>query len=276
MGIIDEMKKSASKSGVKLQTADETKLEYLLNRTFFLDKNIEKETAFIKHIMTRGQESSERVGLHASSFIKSDADFCLREQVLSLVYRQLQGEQIPPGLMRIFEEGNSVHEKWQRLFIRAGFSDVLDLDFTRINKKFRISFTPDIICEIPEFYKGKMVGEIKSMNTHQFKRGNKHPSAGKQLQWYMYLTGIHKGFVLVEDKNDQNFRIELYDYDSKIVEPYIDRAQAVKNAYIDLIKNKRMIKRPAFAKTKDSKRCEKCVMKLSCYNLKGGKVKIKC
>ena len=43
-------------------------------------------------------------------------------QVLSLIYRQLQGEQLPVGLMRIFEEGNAIHEKWQRLFIRAGYS----------------------------------------------------------------------------------------------------------------------------------------------------------
>ena len=84
---------------------------------------------------------------------------------------------------------------------------------TQFDKRFRISFTPDIICEIPEFYDGQMVGELKSVNTYSFQKMTRHPSAWKQLQWYMYLTGIHKGFVLSEDKNTQDFKIEVYDFD---------------------------------------------------------------
>lgn len=275
MGLISDIKKSALGNNTKIQSSEAAKLEKILNATFYLDKNINEEAKFVKQVMTRGQESQERVGLHASSLIVGDKDFCVRQQVLSLIYKQLQGEQINVGLMRIFEQGNAIHEKWQRLFIRAGYSKASDLDVTQFNDAYKISFTPDIICSIPEFYDGKMIGEIKSVNTFQFQRMVKHPSAWKQCQWYMYLTGIHKGFVLSEDKNTQDFKIEVYDYDPSIVAPFIDRAEAIKYYYNKLMKQHKMVQRPDDAKSSDCKRCKDCPMRLSCWNLEGGKIKIK-
>lgn len=275
MGLISDIKKSALGNNTKIQSSEAAKLEKILNATFYLDKNINEEAKFVKQVMTRGQESQERVGLHASSLIVGDKDFCVRQQVLSLIYKQLQGEQINVGLMRIFEQGNAIHEKWQRLFIRAGYSKASDLDVTQFNDAYKISFTPDIICSIPEFYDGKMIGEIKSVNTFQFQRMVKHPSAWKQCQWYMYLTGIHKGFVLSEDKNTQDFKIEVYDYDPSIVAPFIDRAEAIKYYYNKLMKQHKMVQRPDSVKSSDCKRCKDCPMRLSCWNIEGGKIKIK-
>lgn len=275
MGLINDIKKEARGNRTKIQSSKASELEKILNNLFYLPKNVEKETAFVKQVMTRGLESQERVGLHASSLIVSDNDFCARQQVLSLIYKQLQGEQLNVGLLRIFEEGNAIHEKWQRMFLRAGYSEVEDLDKTQFNKKYMISFTPDIICNIPEFYDGKMVGEIKSVNTFQFQRMITHPSASKQLQWYMYLTGIKKGFVLCDDKNTQDFKLEVYDFDKEKVEPFIERAEVVKEAYDRVFNDGKMIKRPKFAKYINCKKCSKCAMRDACYNVGMGRVKIK-
>lgn len=275
MGLVDSIKKEAQSNRTKIQSSDAAQLEKIFNAMFYLDKNIEEETAFVKQVMTRGLKSQERVGLHASSFIVGEKEFCIRAQVLSLMYKQLQGEQIPVGLKRIFEEGNAIHEKWQRLFIRAGYASANMLDVTQFNKQFRISFTPDIICEIPEFYEDKMVGELKSVNTWQFQKMVKHPSASKQLQWYMHLTGIHKGFVLCEDKNNQSTKVEVYDYDSMVVAPYIERAEAIKYYYKRAHSEGKMVKRPSDAKSSDCKRCSKCVMRDACWNIGMGKVPIK-
>ena len=160
------------------------------------------------------------------------------------------------------------------MFIRAGYSKAGDLDVTQFNKKFRISFTPDIICQIPEFYDGKMIGEIKSVNTYQFQKMVRHPSAWKQLQWYMYLTGIHKGFVLSEDKNNQDFKLEVYDFDQSIVDPFIDRAEQVKYYYKRVMSEKKMVKRPKDASSPECKRCTNCAMKNACWNINGGGVLI--
>lgn len=275
MGLINDIKKEATGNNTKIQTSDARDLEVILNKLFYLPKNVEEESAFVKQVMTRGLESQERVGLHASALIKGDKDFCLRQQVLSLMYRQLQGEQLPVGLMKIFEEGNAIHEKWQRLFIRGGYSTAKDLDVTQFNKKYRISFTPDIICRIPEFYDGKMIGELKSVNTHQFRKMNRHPSAWKQLQWYMYLSGIHKGFVLSEDKNTQETKIEIYDYDVNVVSQFIDRAEEIKFRYKKAMKEHKMVKRPEDATSPDCKRCKQCALINACWKINGGGILIK-
>ena len=275
MGLINDIKKEATGNNTKIQSSEARELDVILNKLFYLPKNIEEEAAFVKQVMTRGLESQERVGLHASALIKGDKDFCLRQQVLSLMYRQLQGEQLPVGLMKIFEEGNAIHEKWQRLFIRGGYSKASDLDVTQFNKQYRISFTPDIICRIPEFYDGKMIGELKSVNTHQFRKMARHPSAWKQLQWYMYLSGIHKGFVLSEDKNTQETKIEIYDYDVNVVSQFIDRAEEIKFRYKKAMKEHKMVKRPEDATSPDCKRCKQCALVNACWKINGGGVLIK-
>ena len=274
MGLINDIKKSAKMNGTKIQSTESRELEAILNRMFYLDKNIEEETRFVKMVMTRGAETQERIGLHASALIVGDKDFCLRAQVLSLIYKQLQGEQINVGLKRIFEQGNAIHEKWQRMFIRAGYSTADDLDVTQFCKKYKISFTPDVICNIPEFYDGPMIGEIKSVNTYQFQRMSKHPSASKQAQWYMFLSGIRKGFVLSEDKNTQDFKIEVYDYDPLVVAPFIERAEQVKYYYKRVFEEKKMVSRPDDVTKPDCKRCEKCAMKDACWNIGMGRVRL--
>ena len=114
MGLVDEIRKQADGNGSKIQTTEEARFEKLLNGAFYLEHDIERETRFINMVMTRGAETQERIGLHASNMLTGDKDFCLRFQVLSLLYHQDQGENIEPGLKRIFEMGNAVHEKWQR------------------------------------------------------------------------------------------------------------------------------------------------------------------
>lgn len=288
MGLVDNIKKEAQGNRTKIQSSEAATLEKIFNNMFFMDKNIEEETKFVKQVMTRGLESQERVGLHASAMLKGDKEFCLRAQVLSLIYKQLQGEQISVSLKRIFEEGNAIHEKWQRLLIRAGYGKAKDMDFTRFCKEYMMSYTPDIICLVPEFFEGKMVGEIKSVNTFQFQRMTKHPSAWKQCQWYMHLCikkekergtwngkDYTKGFVLNEDKNTQEFKLEVYDYEPVKIEPFADRADSVMFNYNRVFEERKMVKRPDDAKRPDSKRCKDCFMREACWNIGNGKVRIK-
>lgn len=278
MSIVADIKSEAQGNRTKIQSSDAAELEGILNNLFYLPRDIDRETEFIRQVMTRGQGTQERTGLHASALIVGDAKFCLRQQVLSLVYQQLQGEQISVGLKRIFEEGNAVHEKWQRMFLRAGFSDVQDLDVTQYAEfdkgAWAVSFTPDIICRIPQFYDGKMIGEIKSVNTYQYQKMVKHPSASKQCQLYMLLSGIHKGFVLSEDKNTQDFKLEVFDFDEKAVEVPLERMADVTRAYKRLRESHKMAARPADAKGSDCKRCKECPMRDACWNVGEGRKKL--
>ena len=56
----------------------EKEIEQMLNGLFYLDKDIPKELKFLKSVMTRGAETTERKGLHASAVIVSDDKFCIR------------------------------------------------------------------------------------------------------------------------------------------------------------------------------------------------------
>lgn len=287
MGIIDEIKNDGIKNGTKIQNDEQRKLEGILNKMFYCEKNIEEETKFVNMVMTRGLESTERVGLHASAMIAGDKEFCIRQQVLSLIYKQLQGEQLPVSLMRIFAEGNAIHEKWQRYLIRAGYAKANTLDKTRFDDEYKLSFTPDIVCRIPEFYDGAMVGEIKSVNTYQFKNMTSHPSAKKQLQFYMYelikqakLKGkwngkdYLKGFVLCDDKNTQDFKVFVYDYDEEFVSTYIDRCEEIKAYYEKAINEGQMVGKKKECNSYNCKMAEKCPMKDACWNKNNGRIKI--
>lgn len=265
MSLLKDIKKDAIKTGTKIQTSNEQEFEKDLNRLFYLPKNIKKETQFVKSVMTRGQETTERKGLHASAIIVSDNKFCYRQQVLSLFYKQLQGEQYQVGLMRIFEEGNAIHEKWQRLFIRGGYAEPLDCDYSRFAEKYDLSYTPDIIATINGT---KYVGEIKSVNTFVFKRGNEHLSGKRQCMLYMYLTGIKKGFVLQEDKNTQDFRIHLYDLDIDLLKPYIKRLKMIQKHKQNLLENHKMVQRHKNCTGYNCKMAENCPMKDVCYKRK--------
>lgn len=287
MGLVANIKKEAQGNRTKIQSTDAAELEKIFNAMFYLDKNIEEETAFIHQVMTRGLESQERVGLHASAMLVGDKDFCLRAQVLSLIYKQLQGQQTPVGLMRIFEEGNAIHEKWQRLLIRAGYGKARNMDYTRYCDDYMLSYTPDIVCKIPQFYDGAMVGEIKSVNTFQFQRMTKHPSAWKQCQWYMHLCikeakakgkwngkDYLKGFVLADDKNTQDFKLEVYDYEPAKIEPFAERADSIMYNYNRVFEEHKMVARPTDAKTPTCKRCADCFMREACWNIGKGKIKL--
>lgn len=286
MGIIDQIKNDGIKNGTKIQNDEQRKLEAILNKMFYLERDIEEETKFIKAVMTRGTETQERSGLHGSAVIVGDKQFCVRQQVLSLEYKQLQGEQIPVGLKRIFEEGNAIHEKWQRLFIRAGYAKANTLDRTRFDEEYKVSFTPDIVCRIPSFYDGAMVGEIKSVNTYQFKEMQAHPSAHKQLELYMMLLikqaklkgkwngkDYLKGFVLCEDKNTQDFKVFIYDYDKDFVVPYVERLEEIKFHHDKLVTEHKVVKKHPECKSYNCKMAEKCPMKDVCYGRSKEKLK---
>lgn len=166
----------------------------------------------------------ERVGMHGSGVIASEAEFCVRKQVLSFVFKGVEPH-IPIGLKRIFKNGWSVHQKWQTLFEEAGIA--IAIEQRGESNDWSLLFTPDAIVKIG---KRKYVVEIKSVNTYQFKNMSSHPSGEKQLQLYMHQTGIPNGFVLCEDKNTQDIKIFVYEYNPEKARPFVERMLEVKDA----------------------------------------------
>lgn len=273
--IADDIKKYA-KASAKAESDNGTEgllIEHALNNLFYADKNSNLESQLVKSVLDKNGYQADRVGLHASAIIVADTKFCLREQVLSLFFKMSQGENLPVKQKRIFEEGNAIHEKWQRLFVRGGIGDVDDMDRSRYVKKYHLTFSPDAsplhICN------KDWVCEIKSMNMFAYNKANDHPSGRHQLQLYMHFTGIHNGFILAEDKNTQNFKIFVHHYNYDEVESYIDRLESVKQNAIRFIKEGKMVKRCKQCTSATCKRAKECNMCAACWNVGIGRIRLK-
>jgi len=215
------------------------------------------------------ENRNERVGLHASALIVGDKEFCYREQVLSLFYKR-SVEYINPFVKRIFLNGWSVHEKWQSLFEQGGIAE--HVERTRGSKQLRIFFTPDAIVRL---FNKRYVVEIKSMSTKQFVMLRKAPplNAVRQVQFYMHLTGIPNGIILVEDKNTQQFRVFVVEYDAGVAWEFVNRLHKIKK-YAELFEEDRKIprKHPKCV-SKAVGRVKSCPMREACFGTKREKLK---
>lgn len=218
-----------------------------------------------------------RYGLHASSIIKSDGEFCLRQQVLSLLFEMEQGEELPVKALQIFAAGESIHEKWQTMLDKCtgkkGNSIKLIRNESRsYNEKYELLFTPDSIVEIDGL---PYIVEYKSMNTYAFKSAlsatNPHPSARKQIQLYMFLTGIENGIILIEDKNTQDFMTYLVKFNYKEVLPFIDRLNEIKECKKEFLENGILPKRDKRCVSANNDKPKSCNMCAACFNIRGGR-----
>ena len=271
MGLIDDIKANALDNGTKIQSSDAAEIEKLFNKLFYAKKDMDEEVKFVKQMFTRGGDTTERYGLHTSAIIVGEDKFCYREQVLSLLYKQAQGENVPLNLMRIFEEGNAIHEKWQRLFIRGGLCKAEDCDFSKFYEQYEVGYTPDAIITVNG---KKYVVEIKSVNTYQFMKMTSHPTATKQVQMYMHFTGIHDGIILCEDKNTQQFKIFMAKYNPDVIAPYSERLEAVQYYKERVFEEGKMVKRCEQCTSKLCKRAIGCSMRDACWNTGKGRVRL--
>ena len=211
----------------------------------------------------------ERVGLHASAVIKPEEDFCLRQQVLSLVFKMSQGKDLPVASLKIFAAGSSIHEKWQNMFKQCsgkidGFKLVRN-EARSYSKKWNMYFTPDSIIEINGI---RYIVEIKSMNTFSYKKAvtssDPHPHARHQIQLYMHLTGIHHGLILCEDKNTQDYLIHPLEYNYKEVVPYLKRMAEIQECLKKFLDDGKLPK--CKCKNETCQQAVGCNMHFACFH----------
>lgn len=223
---------------------------------------IERQLNSLFRIDNKTREN--RKGMHGSGIIVSDKDFCHREQVISFFYKGIERD-IPDDLRRIFLEGNSIHEKWQKLFVKAGIDYAIEQ--RGHSKDWELLFTPDAKIKLNGI---KYVVEIKSVNTYQFQNMKSHPSAEKQLQVYMHFECIPDGFVLCEDKNTQKIKVFDYRYDPLKAKPYVERLLQVKEQKDIFEKTGKLPKR--ICEDENCKRAKNCSYREACFNIR--KVKL--
>ena len=212
-------------------------------------------------------EAEVRRGLHASAIIVAETAFCKREQVLSLLFERNKDENISDGLLRIFEEGNYIHAKWQDMFARAKIAR--SIEGRGYSKTFDLYMTPDAIIEL----NNKMyVVEIKSANTYSYKSmKSTHPGGTKQLQLYMHFLCIPQGFVLVEDKNTQEFKTFITTYEPGQAKPFVKRLHDIREAKQIYLNDNILPKQ--ICPSRGCKRAQRCPMSDACWGINRKRLK---
>ncbi len=217
-----------------------------------------------------GANQPPRTGLHASSLLVSEQEWCTRRYVLSEMFPseavQTELKQWQWKQQAIFENGWDLHRRWQRLFLKFAkvvIGDVatgkpyermrnFELDLTHYDPDRNVYLSPDAILDIAGEH---MVVDIKGINHDQFtgheelykrtvlkdsaytfgyekaqeyRKGVKDctleeamklsetvAKAYFQCQLYMHLLELKHGIILVEDKNTQDFRLWIVEYDRR-------------------------------------------------------------
>jgi hypothetical protein len=225
------------------------------------------KSKFEQLIVKDSEMRAERGGLHASSIIAAEDDFCYREHVLSFFYKKNK-VRLPAGLLRIFAAGESIHEKWQRLFVKHGLAEEKDIECRKHVEKFDLYMTPDAKIKVGD---KKVIVEIKSMSTWQFQKVNTHPSGAKQCRFYLYFhQDFDYGIVLMEDKNNQDIKVQIIERDDEQVEPFIERLILIKRHKKVFEKDKKAPERKC--KNADTKRAQGCCMREACFGIKREKL----
>lgn len=206
------------------------------------------------------EDREDRVGMHGSGIIASDNEFCFRQQVLSFFFKGFEPP-ISDGLRRIFLNGWYVHDKWQTLFKKAGIA--VGIEQRGMSDSMRLLFTPDAIIK---FGNKTYVVEIKSVNTYQFQKMKTHPSGAKQLQLYMHMLGIPRGFVLCEDKNNQEIKVFPTEYDPEIARPLVERMLKVNKFVKRFEKTGKLPSR--MCENENCKKAKFCAYSRACFGTK--------
>lgn len=237
----------------------------------------------LEKLFITDRDFENRYGLHASAILASDNEFCYREQVLSLFYQMNQGENLPISLLKIFAQGNATHEKWYKLFRRAGID--VAIERTLFLPEYDLSFTIDALLDFGKPFgkasvKNEIICDVKTVNTFQFKKSNSHPSGEKQINFYCWAlskyTGIphRKGFVLMDDKNDQEIKPIMVYYSKEKVLPFVDRLKEIQTMKQEFL-TQRMAP-PRKCKDPNCKRALKCNMRSACFNIGFGRKLLPC
>jgi CRISPR/Cas system-associated exonuclease Cas4 (RecB family) len=184
-----------------------------------------------------------------------------------------QGEQLPIKALKVFAQGNAMHEKWYKLFKIAGIDVAIERSL--FLKKYDLSFTIDALLNL---FNEEIICDVKSQNSFAFKKSKGHPSGEKQVNFYLWAlskyTGVphRKGFVLVDSKDDQEIRIVPVKYNKEKVVPYVERLKAIQDMKKEFMESKELPKRKCA--NCDTKRASQCNMRDACFNIGKGRIKL--
>jgi hypothetical protein len=214
-----------------------------------------------------GNSTPTRTGLHASAVLVDEQDWCLRRHTLSELFpdavQPIELSSWDWKQQAIFLNGWRLHEKWQALFQQ--FARVVEVETSHFDEDRNLYFTPDVIFE---FGNQKYIVEIKGYKADYFAKldesGAPPEYAHAQANLYCHLLRIDKAIILVENKDTQDFKLWLVEYNPKLAMPPVKRIYDVKRAVA--LTRRNLEKLPErICQSRDDARARKCPMRDTCF-----------
>lgn len=247
---------------------------------------------FQQMLVAWGSHQPPRNGLHASSLLVKDEEWCTRRYILADLFPD---EAEAPALQSwdwkrqaIFENGWRLHQRWQDIFKKCGrvvmseeqtigddYMPAPELDLTHFDAERNLYFSPDAIID---FGPDRYVVEIKGVKQEAYLELTNDlqtamdccetvHKAYYQCQLYMHLLDLKKGIILVENKNNQDFKLWVIEYDKDAVLDNIHRAYRVKGALVVYQQTHKLPARCCVRKTDTLAR--QCPMATKCFSVEG-------
>jgi CRISPR/Cas system-associated exonuclease Cas4 (RecB family) len=178
-----------------------------------------------------------------------------------MVPYKIEGERV----QRIFENGHSLHHRYESMFEEMG---ILVQSEMKIEKE-NISGHTDAWIKIRSFTNPEgedILVELKSASSRSFdwmKENNTPKKEHKaQLMFYMHLTGIKKGIIFVENKDNQDVWEHELDYDEEFANKLFEKANYIIEKSI-----KRVLPEiPDKYHTPSSYQCKYCSFNFYCHS----------
>jgi hypothetical protein len=212
---------------------------------------------------------------HASAILARESEFCLRRLVLLATKPEhAERPETKPWDSHqnaVFLNGWCLHEKYQKLLERYGhvvyFSGKPELDLTHFDETRLIYWSPDAVVE----HCGEnMVVEIKGYKQESYEKldefGDAPHDAHLQANLYMHLLELKHAYILVENKNTQDFKVWCVEYDCELVQLYLDRMYHFKAAYSRVERTGKLPVR--CCKSANDRLAEKCPVRAICFKEK--------
>ncbi len=162
------------------------------------------------------------------NFHPSGIGYCARSLAMGMLNYPRQTPDAQS--IRIFANGDSMHERYQKWFSDMGILVAEELPMK--DPIMRLSARLDAIIRVTDEGAAGMLAivELKSAKDKQFKRMLKEgPYTGYicQLQFYMHMTGIPRGVIFMENKDTQELTEWWYEYDQAMAAQLVEKAQMV-------------------------------------------------
>jgi hypothetical protein len=211
-----------------------------------------------RHYLDKQQDGTRpmRNKLHPSTI-----GMCDRRIVFDML--MVPKEHVDDQLMRIFDNGHSMHHRYEKMFEEMGILVQAEMKIETEN----ISGHTDAWIKIRSFmnpFGEDYLVELKSAYSKSFEWMVKNNAPKKehraQLTFYMHLTGIKKGIIFVENKDTQ----EIWEYVLEYDQAYAEQLMAKAHRMIELAKERRL---PAIPKgfTPSFYKCVECPYNFYCH-----------